>query len=179
MLTQLEIRPETALGAPNPAPVPEGWDLTGEWYSKVDLLIPNEVELASLCGVSIEDITGKGEEAMARSLLEWGVRVAVIVTLGPRGAMIVRRDRPSETPGVASDALDAGNGIRTIMVEEPADLPCRCPSWMPWAPATPSAGRWPPKLIVSRSQAKAAANDRCRRWMLHAVLENSLVIFIQ
>lgn len=127
VLVQLEIAPETALrslqsasrlGALtilNPAPAPEGWELDDEWYSSIDVLIPNETELASLCGVpNSDDVTGEGEEAMARALLDKGVRQAVVVTLGARGAMIVRR----------SESDDGAESARTAMIGEPSGLPC-------------------------------------------------------
>lgn len=133
VLVQLEIAPETALHALqsasklgaltilNPAPAPKGWQLTNEWYSSVDILIPNETELASLCGLSSSDfVTGEGEEAMAKALLEKGVRQAVIVTLGARGAMIVKKNEVSRPSGTESD-----DGIQTRMISEPIDLPCK------------------------------------------------------
>ncbi|KAL7549713.1 hypothetical protein ACHAWF_012979 [Thalassiosira exigua] len=131
VLVQLEIMPESALrslvcaselGALtilNPAPAPKGWELNKHWYSNIDILVPNETELASLCGLSnSDDVTGEGEEAMARSLLERGVRHAVIVTLGARGAMIVRRRSKNVETSNAPD-------VQTIMISEPADLPCK------------------------------------------------------
>ena len=132
VLVQLEIKPEAALQALkcasargaltilNPAPAPEDWELTNEWYSSIDILIPNETELASLCGLSNEEeyITGEGEEAMAKSLLDKGIRHAVIVTLGERGAMIVRRCK--------GDSNSNGSlQTQTIMISEPPELPCK------------------------------------------------------
>lgn len=136
VLVQLEIDPATALQALqtatsksaltilNPAPAPKGWTLTQDWYSNIDILVPNESELASLCGASVDEVTGEGEEAMARSLLEKGVRTAVIVTLGERGAMIVRRKSDSGTvEQTSSDVNDDDSNHETIMISEPADLP--------------------------------------------------------
>lgn len=133
VLVQLEIKPATALHALqaataegalsilNPAPAPKGWKMTDDWFSNIDILIPNESELASLCGMSEEDVTGEGEEAMAKALLEKGVRHAVIVTLGERGAMIVRRRQGGEQPGTDPNY----DRILTSMISEPADLPCK------------------------------------------------------
>lgn len=137
VLVQLEIAPETALQALktatsksaltilNPAPAPKGWELTTQdWYSHIDILIPNESELASLCGISEEQVTGEGEEAMARALLKKGVRTAVIVTLGERGAMIVRRkvvDKTAEQP--STNVNDDDINHETIMIAEPGGLP--------------------------------------------------------
>jgi ribokinase/non-canonical purine NTP pyrophosphatase (RdgB/HAM1 family) len=133
VLVQLEIAPETALQALltasklgalavlNPAPAPKGWELTEEWYSAIDVLIPNETELGAICGLSnSDDVTGEGEEAMAIALLERGVRLAVIVTLGARGVMIVMRDASENAPSMGSV-----DGHRTIMISEPPDLPCK------------------------------------------------------
>jgi len=137
VLVQLEIAPEAALQALktatsksaltilNPAPAPKGWELTRDWYSNIDILVPNESELASLCGANVEEVTGEGEEAMARALLEKGVRTAVIVTLGERGAMIVRRKGADDTVEQASTDVnnDDDNNHETIMISEPAGLP--------------------------------------------------------
>jgi len=66
VLVQLEIKPEAALQALksssskdaltilNPAPAPKDWELTSEWYSSIDIIIPNETELASLCGLQMK-----------------------------------------------------------------------------------------------------------------------------
>lgn len=134
VLVQLEIDPATALQALktatsksaltilNPAPAPKGWTLTQDWYSNIDILVPNESELASLCGASVDEVTGEGEEAMARALLENGVRTAVIVTLGERGAMIVRRKSDSGEQ-TSPNVNDDDSSHETIMISEPADLP--------------------------------------------------------
>ncbi|KAL3822531.1 hypothetical protein ACHAXA_007642 [Cyclostephanos tholiformis] len=126
VLVQLEIAPETALQALttasrlgaltilNPAPAPKGWELTEEWYAAIDIMIPNETELAAIFGLSnSDDIIGGGEEAMAKALIDKGVRLAVIVTLGARGAMLVMRDE--------SDV----KRIQTIMISEPPNLSCK------------------------------------------------------
>lgn len=140
VLVQLEITPETAhealktssrLGAItilNPAPAPKGWDISNDWLSYIDILIPNESELASLCGFDDVDgdVTGEGEEAMARSLLERGVRQAVIVTLGARGAMIVRRSSGRTESSVEESTASSRDGdLETIMISEPSTLPCK------------------------------------------------------
>jgi ribokinase/non-canonical purine NTP pyrophosphatase (RdgB/HAM1 family) len=119
VVVQLEIQPESALEALktgkemgaitilNPAPAPESFSLE-EFYPFCDILIPNETELAKICG-------GKGgstEEEMAKSLLDKGVAQAVVVTLGARGAMVVQ-------------SVPDGGGVKTTFVDAPADLPCR------------------------------------------------------
>ncbi len=153
VLVQLEILPTSALRALivgsdmgactilNPAPSPRGWVMDDEWYSQIDILIPNESELSDIyLGRDdaanrrtdiVDDITGEGEEMMARALLARGVRRAVIVTLGPRGAMIVMKD---DSPSSSSSSfpydddgvvVDGEYGTRTIMISEPIDLPCK------------------------------------------------------
>ena len=137
VLVQLEIKPETALKALqcaselgaltilNPAPAPKGWELTKDWYQNIDVLVPNESELASLCGVPTSDVvTGEGEEAMASSLLERGIRQAVIVTLGARGAMIVRRS-DGQAEQQSSTSSNANDNLETVMISPPDDLPCK------------------------------------------------------
>lgn len=119
VVVQLEIEPESALEALktgkemgaitilNPAPAPDSFSLD-DFYPFCDILIPNESELAKICG-------GKGgstEEEMAKSLLDKGVGIAVVVTLGARGAMVVQK-------------ADDGVSVRTTLVDAPADLPCR------------------------------------------------------
>jgi ribokinase/non-canonical purine NTP pyrophosphatase (RdgB/HAM1 family) len=116
VVSQLEIRPETALAAMkagkqvgaitilNPAPAPEGWTLD-EFYPFVDILIPNETELLSLC-------KGGSEQDMARSLLKKGVGKAVVVTLGARGAMLVTK-------------IDNDDEGEVTLVKAPEELPCR------------------------------------------------------
>ena len=135
VLVQLEITPEAALetlscasklGAItilNPAPAPKDWELSKEWYSAIDILVPNETELAQLCGLTnSEDVTGEGEEAMAKALLDRGVRQAVIVTLGERGAMIVKRaDSDDDNMNLPS----YNDEVHAVMISEPEDLPCK------------------------------------------------------
>lgn len=152
VLVQLEISPDAALEALktakslgalnilNPAPAPKGWELSNEWYSSIDILIPNESELALLCGISEGElgfgdgggITGEGEEAMAKALLDRGVQHAVIVTLGARGAMIVRRKTSKENKLPRKGSLNhtdnpsyGEDDLETIMIKEPESLPCR------------------------------------------------------
>ena len=116
VLVQLEIPMESALQALktgtemgsltilNPAPAPSE-RLDDEFYKYADIVIPNETELRILCGHSDDD-EKIDEVTLAQQLLSKGVRKAVIVTLGARGAMIVEK-----------------NGSVT-MVQAPQDLPC-------------------------------------------------------
>jgi len=97
VLVQLEIPLESAqealkvgkeLGATtilNPAPASDKID---DLFAHVDILIPNESELASMSPSS------DSEEKRAHYLLnEKGVGMAVVVTLGARGAMVVGKDK--------------------------------------------------------------------------------------
>ena len=102
LLTQLEIPMQTAkracqlaveegcLSILNPAPC-NGITIPDEMYQNIDILVPNELELKELYHNYATDVSDN-EEAMAKSiLLAKGIRQAVIVTLGARGAMIVAR----------------------------------------------------------------------------------------
>lgn len=118
VVVQLEIKPKAALEALktakelgaitifNPAPAPESFSIE-EFYPFVDIIIPNETELAKICGDN-----GESEEVNAHALLKKGVGQAVVVTLGARGAMVVQSN-------------DSGDGVTTTLVDAPIDLPCR------------------------------------------------------
>ena len=104
----------------NPAPAVE---LDPSILKQTDLLIPNESEVRTLCGVPTteeEDETNEDtstEESLARQLLDSGVRKAVLVTLGARGALLVPRDGPSQRirPTVqvdrVVDTIGAGDAV--------------------------------------------------------------------
>lgn len=126
VVVQLEILKESALAALktgselgaitilNPAPAPEAGVLDS-FYTYTDIIIPNETELRKICGVA-EDAEGESdlEERLAKQLLtESGVKQAVIVTLGARGAMVVARDK------------SGADGITVSYVRQPEDLPCK------------------------------------------------------
>jgi len=122
VIVQLEISPEAALQALkvgremgaitilNPAPAPETFSLD-DFYQYTDIVIPNETELRKIV-LGREDADGD-ELDMAKKLLEKGVRTAVVVTLGARGAMIVSRTKDGNEDPIQD------------LVEAPADLPCR------------------------------------------------------
>lgn len=67
----------------NPAPASE---ISDELLANVDVLIPNEHELALISGVQADDLAAL--ERGARQLLQRGVGV-VVVTLGEKGALLV------------------------------------------------------------------------------------------
>ena len=120
VVVQLEIKYDAALQALktakalgattilNPAPAPTEEDALDDFFPFVDIFIPNETELRTLCGKVGDDSVD--EESLAKSLLDKGVNKAVICTLGARGAMIVsKRDSTKAT---------------IEMVSAPGDLPC-------------------------------------------------------
>lgn len=95
LLLQLEIPTPTVLRAAqrarehgmqvilNPAPAKS---LPAELLSNVDILIPNESELALLTSLPITD--SSSAEVAAKEILKQGVKT-VIVTLGSKGALLV------------------------------------------------------------------------------------------
>ena len=95
LLLQLEIPTPTVLRAAqrarehgmqvilNPAPAKP---LPAELLSNVDILIPNESELALLTGLPVTDASSA--EVAAKEILKQGVKT-VIVTLGSKGALLV------------------------------------------------------------------------------------------
>ncbi|MCE9547031.1 MAG: ribokinase [Planctomycetia bacterium] len=92
----------------NPAPAPD--DAVGvEWISSellplVDVLTPNEHEAAALSGMVVCDAAAA--EAAARRLLERGCK-AVVVTLGPQGAVLVEPGKTLHVPAPTVAAIDA------------------------------------------------------------------------
>lgn len=143
VVVQLEILPNVAyqaikaghdIGATtilNTAPAPENWtleDVGQEFYPLVDILILNESELEKVCqGMDIDTEDDKKdnnvddsdyiEEQRARALLDKGVRQAVIVTLGARGAMIVEKKEESEN--IDDDMIEVS------FASAPDKLPCQ------------------------------------------------------
>jgi len=113
LLCQLECPPELFAGAarrarrhgmttvldPAPAQV-----LSDEVFGLVDVLTPNETELAVLTGMSTNDHLAV--EKAARSLLDRGVG-HVVVTLAERGAMWVTSEDARRFPALAARALDS------------------------------------------------------------------------
>lgn len=85
----------------NPAPAPES--IPEEIFGLTDYITPNETELATLSGMAGED-----QEAVrcgAESLIQKGVG-NVAVTLGERGAMLVRADGERFYPARKVNAVD-------------------------------------------------------------------------
>ena len=90
-----------ALTVLNPAPA---GGLAAADLGSVDVLTPNRGELAA----SARGVDGEAAEALARRLLDAGVRQAVVVTLGADGALLVPADGPAvHVPGHKVNAIDA------------------------------------------------------------------------
>jgi ribokinase len=105
LLLQFEIPMETVLHAAkrykskgatvilNPAPARQ---IPSDLLAHIDILIPNESELALLSNLPVTDIPSA--EVAAQEILKRGVKT-VIVTLGSRGALLV-----TETQTIHVDA---------------------------------------------------------------------------
>ncbi len=84
----------------NPAPVRGG--LEGI-FGMIDILTPNEGELSELAGARADST--EETEAAAKTLIEKGVG-AVIVTLGEKGALLVRKEGTKRFPAKSVKAVD-------------------------------------------------------------------------
>lgn len=132
LLLQFEIPLETVMYAAkkykskgstvilNPAPATTVPD---ELLANVDILIPNERELATITEMEVNDITSA--EAAARTLIQRGAKT-VIVTRGREGALIVTASETIPIPSyqvevidstAAGDAFIAGLAIKLLESE--------------------------------------------------------------
>lgn len=84
----------------NPAPFKE---LPREFYTKCDLLVPNEHEAHALSGIYPGDETSA--EAALGAILDMGVKRAVI-TLGERGCIYFDGERSARCPAIKTVAVD-------------------------------------------------------------------------
>lgn len=84
----------------NPAPARP---IPDDLLSSVDILVPNQTELALLSGVQVADEISV--ERGARELLKRGVK-AVIVTLGERGALVVTDAQTTRVNAYPVDVVD-------------------------------------------------------------------------
>ena len=84
----------------NPAPARE---LPDELLRRVDVCVPNETELRLLTGRAADSLD---EIGAAAELLRGRGAGTVIVTLGPRGALVVAADGRTHIPGVPVAAVD-------------------------------------------------------------------------
>lgn len=122
VLLQLEIPLETNIAAArhadgfvvlDPAPAPKD-GLPTELLCEVDLLVPNETELAILAGRQVDSNDDADLANAARSL---GVPY-VIVTLGSRGALVVDETSALHVPAPEITAVDttaAGDAFRAAV----------------------------------------------------------------
>jgi ribokinase len=86
----------------NPAPAPTA-PLPPELLAAVDVIVPNEHEAAALTGQPVVDLASA--EAAARRLGALGPRSA-IVTLGERGALLLRDGAALHVPAEPVEAVD-------------------------------------------------------------------------
>jgi len=112
LLLQLEIPTPTVLRAAqrarehgltvilNPAPAKQ---LPHELLANVDILIPNESELALLTGLTVTDASSA--ETAAKEILKQGVQT-VIVTLGSKGALLVTDSQVTHVNTYKVDVVD-------------------------------------------------------------------------
>jgi len=112
LLLQLEIPTLTVLRAAqkarehgltvilNPAPAKP---LPAELLANVDILIPNESELALLSGLPVEDVPSA--ETAAKKILKRGVKT-VIVTLGSKGALLVTEEQVKQVASYPVNVVD-------------------------------------------------------------------------
>jgi ribokinase len=84
----------------NPAPAAE---LPHSLLESVDILVPNESELALLSGREISDISDA--ESAAKRLMDRGIPV-VIVTLGDQGALLVEKSGSQHIPAAEVEVVD-------------------------------------------------------------------------
>lgn len=112
ILLQLEIPTPTVLRAAqkarehgltvilNPAPAKQ---LPDELLTHVDILIPNESELALLTNMPVNDVSSA--ETAAKEILKRGVKT-VIVTLGSKGALLVTSTQVKQVDSFKVDVVD-------------------------------------------------------------------------
>lgn len=112
LLLQLEIPTLTVLRAAqkarehgltvilNPAPAKP---LPDELLANVDILIPNESELALLSGLPVDDVPSA--ETAAKKILKQGVKT-VIVTLGSKGALLVTEEQVKQVASYPVNVVD-------------------------------------------------------------------------
>ncbi|NNC79032.1 MAG: ribokinase [Acidimicrobiales bacterium] len=127
LLLQLETPLDTVLTAAtsgaacvvlDPAPAPSS-PLPEELLRAVDVIVPNETELAALTDRTVVPTTLEEIEEVARTL---PVPI-VIVTLGARGAMIITDETAEHVPAPSVDAIDttaAGDAFRAALGVEMA-----------------------------------------------------------
>jgi ribokinase len=86
----------------NPAPARS---ISEEALAKTDFLLPNENEAALLTGMDKPQLSSEQAEEVAQRLRKIGVGV-VIITLGERGALLVKSDKGELIEGFSVEAVD-------------------------------------------------------------------------
>ena len=84
----------------NPAPARQ---IPEELLTLIDILVPNESELALLTGMPVTDV--KSAELAAQEILKRGVNT-VIVTMGSKGALIVTDSQVIQVDTFKVDVVD-------------------------------------------------------------------------
>ncbi len=114
LMLQLEIPVPTVLQAAQRArrqgvrvlldPAPASADLPPELLNAVDVLVPNETELATLTGLPTGSL--KQIQAAARSLMAASGVGEVVVTLGGRGALWVNAETTRHIEAISVEVVD-------------------------------------------------------------------------
>ena len=97
-------------------PAPAAADLPDTLWQCIDVIKPNETELAALSGMPVTCI--EDAAIAAKSLLKKGV-TQVIVTMGDEGSLLVTEDKTQHFPGekvVAIDTTAAGDSFTAAFV---------------------------------------------------------------
>ena len=112
----------------NPAPVPRDHAVVNKLLPHVDVLTPNEIELAGLSDGEPPELDVMPELAlMIEKLMEMGVG-HVVVTRGAEGCLVWTDDGPLEIPATRVTAIDttaagdAFNGALAVRLAEGDDL---------------------------------------------------------
>lgn len=115
LMLQLEIPVVTALKAAQRArrqgvrvlldPAPASSDLPAELLNAVDILVPNETELATLTGLPVESL--EQITAAARSLIADSNVTELVVTLGSRGVLWVNAETTQHIEAIPVEVVDS------------------------------------------------------------------------
>ncbi len=110
VLLQLETPVETVLAAAraanglvllNPAPAPSA-PLSADLLAEVDVIVPNEIELAMLSGTPLDSLTSIDQIEMAARKLGG----EVVVTLGEQGCLVLTDGVTTHVPAPIVDPVD-------------------------------------------------------------------------